>query len=81
MEREISELAERIRKRSQMNSYKDRYQHSIWLAMMEERLRLVPPLLRDDGVFFVSSDDTENFRLWPLLGFALGRDNYLGSFV
>jgi adenine-specific DNA-methyltransferase len=61
--------------------YKDRYQHSTWLAMMEERLTLVPQLLSQDGMIFVSIDDTEYSRIWPLLGFALGGNNYLGSFV
>jgi adenine-specific DNA-methyltransferase len=61
--------------------YKDRYQHSSWLAMIEERLRLAPTKLTEDGSIFVSIDDTECSHLWLLLGIALGSDNYLGSFV
>lgn len=45
--------------------YKDAYQHSTWLTMMEERLELGRSLLCNGGVFFVSLDDREvsPFRL------------------
>ncbi len=39
--------------------YRDRYQHSSWLTMMENRLSLARELMRDDGVIFVSIDDNE----------------------
>ncbi|HEX8670365.1 MAG TPA: site-specific DNA-methyltransferase, partial [Longimicrobium sp.] len=60
--------------------YKDRYQHSSWLTMMQERLLLARSLLTDDGVLFVSIDDNEYTRLWPLLKDVFG-ENYLASFV
>lgn len=47
--------------------YKDRYQHSSWLTMMEERLRLGRNLLRSDGVMFASVDGREAHRLTELL--------------
>src|SRR5690606_17996285 len=34
--------------------YKDNYQHSSWLAMMEDRLQLGRTLLIDVGVLFIS---------------------------
>ncbi|MDP9750291.1 DNA methyltransferase [Thermoanaerobacter pentosaceus] len=43
--------------------YKDSYQHSSWLSMMENRLRLARELMKDDGVIFVSIDDNENYTL------------------
>jgi len=47
--------------------YRDRYQHSSWLSMMENRLSLARELMRDDGVIFVSIDDNEVFNLNLLL--------------
>jgi adenine-specific DNA-methyltransferase len=40
--------------------YRDRYQHSSWLTMMENRLSLAKKLLRDDGVIFVSIGNNAN---------------------
>jgi len=48
--------------------YKDSYQHSSWLTMMDDRLRLAKDLLRNDGVIFVSIDDNEICNLYHLLG-------------
>jgi len=39
--------------------YRDSYQHSSWLTMMENRLSLARELMSDDGVIFVSIDDNE----------------------
>jgi len=39
--------------------YKDRYQHSSWLSMMEDRLRAGREALTEDGVMFASIDDRE----------------------
>jgi adenine-specific DNA-methyltransferase len=47
--------------------YKDRYQHSSWLTMMENRLSLAKKFMRDDGVIFVSIDDHEVNELNILL--------------
>ena len=48
--------------------YRDRYKHSSWLSMMENRLSLARELMRDDGVIFVSIGDLnpqegESFKL------------------
>ena len=37
-------------------TYKDRYQHSSWLAMMSDRLLLMRETLRPDGTFFTTID-------------------------
>jgi len=39
--------------------YKDQYQHSSWLAMIFDRVRLGSILLKDDGIHFVSIGDDE----------------------
>jgi len=47
--------------------YKDKYQHSSWLTMMENRLSLAKRLMRDDGVIFVSIDDNEVSNLYNIM--------------
>ena len=39
--------------------YKDNYNHSSWLSMMENRLKLARELMREDWVIFTSIDDNE----------------------
>ena len=43
--------------------YNDNLSHEAWVAMMRERLVLAKPLLRNDGVIFISIDDNEQARL------------------
>jgi len=40
--------------------YRDSYQHSSWLTMMENRLSLAKELMSDDGVIFVSIGNNAN---------------------
>lgn len=61
--------------------YKDRYQHSSWLAMMEERLRLGREMLTEDGVCFSAIDEKELQRLRTLMDQAFGPNNHLGDVV
>ncbi|MEA3246553.1 MAG: site-specific DNA-methyltransferase [Gemmatimonadota bacterium] len=49
-------------------SYKDSYQHSSWLTLMDERSVVASSLLASDGATFVSLDDNEQPRLRSLLG-------------
>lgn len=50
--------------------------HTDWLNMMYPRLRLARNLLRDDGVLFVSIDDTELSNLRTLLSEVFGEENF-----
>lgn len=69
--------------------YKDRYQHSSWLTMMENRLSLAKELMREDGVIFVSIGDTiksqnrinSTSRLQSLFAHIFDEDNYVATFV
>ena len=45
----------------------DAYRSSKWLAMMERRLRLAKPLLKEDGVLIVTIDENEVATLRMLL--------------
>ncbi|GIW83361.1 MAG: site-specific DNA-methyltransferase [Gemmatales bacterium] len=62
-------------------AYKDRYPHSSWITMMENRFSVALHLLNFEGVAFVSIDDTEYKHLWHVLGDVFGTGNYLGSMV
>lgn len=61
--------------------YKDRYRHSSWLAMMEERLRVARGLLAEDGAIFVSIDDNEQASLKRLLDEVFGSENFIDTIV
>lgn len=61
--------------------YKDRYQHSSWLTMMEERLRLGRTFLREDGALLVSLNDIESANLSNLVGHSRLGLRELGQFV
>jgi adenine-specific DNA-methyltransferase len=51
--------------------------HSDWLSMMYARLRLARNLLRDDGLIFVSTDDTEVANLRAAMDEIFGASNFL----
>ncbi len=55
--------------------------HSNWLSMIYPRLRLARTLLADDGVIFVSIDDTEVANLRLLLNEVFGEENFVESFI
>lgn len=52
--------------------YKDNYQHSSWLSMIENRVSVAKDLLSDNGLFFSSIDDNELNNLTQLLNDILG---------
>jgi adenine-specific DNA-methyltransferase len=60
--------------------YKDRYQHSSWLAMMGERLRLARAVLTNNGVIFVSCDFHEYPHLLKLMEQKYGPNGFVGTF-
>jgi len=53
--------------------------HSAWLSMMYPRLFLARQLLRDDGVVFVSIDDTELHHLRLLMNEVFGEENFIAT--
>ncbi|MEM5816221.1 MAG: site-specific DNA-methyltransferase, partial [Candidatus Aenigmatarchaeota archaeon] len=69
--------------------YRDRYQHSSWLTMMENRLSLAKKLIREDGVIFISIGDTlresirinSTSRLQMLCNHLFGEGNLIATFV
>lgn len=53
--------------------------HSNWLNMMYPRLKLARNLLTDDGVIFISIDDSEQAQLKKLCDEIFGEGNFLGN--
>lgn len=55
--------------------------HSNWLNMMFPRLKLARNLLTNDGVIFISIDDTEAARLRQLSDQVFGEQNFIAQIV
>ena len=55
--------------------------HSRWLSMMYPRLFLSRNLLREDGVIFVSIDDTEVHHLRMLMNEIFGEENFVANII
>ena len=55
--------------------------HSNWLSMMYPRLRLARNLLRDDGVIFISIDDSEVHNLRKICDEIYGEDNFIAEMI
>ncbi len=58
--------------------YDDGLEHSIWLALMRDRLEVIRRLLADDGSLFVHIDDNELGYLIVMLDEIFGRSNRIG---
>lgn len=55
--------------------------HTNWLNMMYPRLRLAANLLRDDGVIFISIDDSEVTNLRRLCDEVFGEENFVAQLI
>ncbi|MEB2803805.1 site-specific DNA-methyltransferase [Campylobacter upsaliensis] len=61
--------------------YTDKFNHSSWLAMMNNRLELAREFLKDSGSIFISIDDNEQARLKILCDELFGEENFIANFV
>ncbi|MFW5891553.1 MAG: site-specific DNA-methyltransferase, partial [bacterium] len=61
--------------------YKDNYQHSSWLTMMENRLKLASKLMANNGVVFISIDDNEHSNLKKLCDEIFGKNNFVSNII
>ena len=64
----------------QNTSSSGRY-HSDWCSMISSRLTLARNLLTDDGVIFISIDDSENTNLRNLCNNIFGESNFIAQFT
>lgn len=74
---QVSEEGERLIANPESNG---RF-HSDWLSMMYSRLRLAKNLLSEDGVIFISIDDSEVHNLRKICDEIFGEKNNLGVIV
>ncbi|MDC4163637.1 site-specific DNA-methyltransferase, partial [Mycoplasma sp. T363T] len=61
--------------------YRDKFSRNGWLNMMQERLVLARKLLKEDGVIFVSIDDSEHAYLKVLMDEVFGEENFVTNFI
>lgn len=59
----------------------DSYRHSKWLSFMERRLKLALILLKEDGVIFISIDDSEYAQLKLLCDLIFNEENFINNFM
>lgn len=67
--------------RTSSNSETDGRYHSNWLDMMFPRLKLARNLLTDDGLIFISIDDSEVANLLALSREVFGESNVIGTLI
>lgn len=60
-----------------LDDYADGLEHSIWLTMMENRLRLANKILSNDGLIFVHIDNNEIGNLKVLMDEIFGKRNFI----
>ena len=68
-------------KKVSTNSEAEGRYHSNWLNMMYPRLKLARNLLTDDGVIFISIDDSEMENLKRLASEVFGEINFVGTMI
>lgn len=61
--------------------YKDNYQHSSWIAMMNDRTLAAMPLLSQRATFFVSTDDGEYANIKQLYDMIFGEKNFVADVI
>ena len=61
-------------------AYNDKFEKSEWLSMMDIRLKLARNLLKDDGVIFISIDDSYQAELKMLCDDVFGNNAFLNVF-
>lgn len=55
--------------------------HTDWLNMIYPRLKLAKDLLSDDGVIFISIDDSEQSNLKKICNEIFGEENFIASLI
>lgn len=61
--------------------YADQLEHSIWLTMMRDRVRMIKDLLTPDGSIWVHLDDAEAHRMRSLLDEVMGPENFITTVI
>lgn len=64
---------------SAFENYNDNLEHSIWLNLMAERIKILRNLLSKDGLIFIQVDDNEQAYLTILMDEIFGRTNRINT--
>ena len=59
--------------------YKNGYEHSSWLSLISNRLKISKQLIKLNGLITVAIDDFEMPKLWEMMNSLYGYDNHLGT--
>lgn len=59
--------------------YEDQLEHSVWLTLMQDRIRMLIDLLHPDGSLWVHLDQVEVHRMRLLLDEELGADKFIAA--
>ncbi|MCI6313175.1 MAG: site-specific DNA-methyltransferase [Helicobacter sp.] len=62
-------------------AYTDKFNHSSWLTMMNNRLDLAKEFLKNSGSIFISIDDNEQARLKILCDEIFGEENFIANLI
>lgn len=62
-------------------TYKDSYQHSSWLSMMQDRMQIAKNLMVEDASTYMSINENEVYNLEKLSNLIYGEDMYLTTFA
>ncbi len=62
-------------------SYNDKQKSTDWRKFISDRLNACIPLMREDGVIFISIDDNEYANLKLLCDDLFSRQNYIGTLI
>jgi adenine-specific DNA-methyltransferase len=66
---------------SAFEHYDDGLEHSLWLSLIRDRLRILHRLLAEDGSIWISIDDNECHYLKVLCDEIFGRGNFVANVV
>ncbi len=66
---------------SAFEHYDDGVEHSLWLALMRDRLEILRRLLSYEGSLWINLDDNEAHYCKVICDEIFGRDNFLGNVV
>src|SRR5690606_37485668 len=61
--------------------YDDGIQHSLWLSLMYQRIKILKKLLSPDGSLWITIDDNEGHYLKIILDEILGREAFVSTVV
>jgi adenine-specific DNA-methyltransferase len=66
---------------SAFEHYDDGIEHSLWLSLISQRLRILKKLLSSDGTIWITIDDNEAHYLKVLCDEIFGRSNFLANVI